>query len=731
MAQHKVKIAARLRPPIPGEIDDDGVRIEVRDEGTPFVCVTNPRDASENFKYPFTSCYDRNSTQQEIFENDVLPLIDVVYHGSTVTVFAYGVTSSGKTHTMQGNIEQPGVIPRAVNTIFERRTSFADHHVSISMSYFEIYKDECYDLLVDRANAPKLPVREDSSGQVFVANLSTVPISSATQFSSVYSDANKKRSVGSTNLNRASSRSHAILTLEVKMAHLSEPKVLTGKINLVDLAGSENNKLTGNNDPSRMAESAAINTSLSVLGQVVHALNRGEPRIPYRNSKLTRILQDALGGSSVGLLICNLAPGAKFRADTLNTLRFATRTKNVENKPVINEQDTRPVPKAHFSAPPPPLAQLAPLPRLPSQMTDKPPRPPVFLDTTTSSSHTTVSSRPSLAFKRLGPPAAKTGGPSRVPRISAASIAPYPGADLRMESVVGTKIMSLPVVSEQDMDEPALKDRVEAEVAKRIEALEKQRQEEEQHAQKALAQTSASDVSASKESELPSSILAPLLKRHEDLDSELRRRLEELENKYEQNSSHTQAANGLSPVSRKKTGRAYVALARAHSEKGDLQIALDLYRKAESYVPDNVKLKERIIEIEWAVKNNKPFNPSPKRARKIKSRKKGKPSHPEPAGDMVISATQAPQSVDSDDDNTVENLLEQPEAVTGAAMTGRVTRSMKARFGTEATNSPSKRRSMDEDADEDTLCTPPKRLRKEDQATSDNWEPSAPVEARG
>ena len=130
---------------------------------------------------------------------------------------------------------------------------------------------------------------------------------------------------------------------------------MTGVINLVDLAGSENNKLTGN-DPSRMLESSAINKSLSVLGQVVHALNSGHSRIPYRDSKLTRILQDALGGSAVGLLICNLAPGSKFRTDTLNTLKlvrfflnctnldllflcsFAARTKEIENRPTVNEK---------------------------------------------------------------------------------------------------------------------------------------------------------------------------------------------------------------------------------------------------------------------------------------------------------------------------------------------------------------------------------------------------------
>ncbi|KAJ3496514.1 hypothetical protein NMY22_g19800 [Coprinellus aureogranulatus] len=261
---------------------------------------------------------------------------------------------------MQGTKQEPGVIPRVIQAMFDKQESLTEHEVSLSVSYMEIYKDEVYDLFVPREGAPKLPVRENEVGMVFVANLSSVPISSAQEFDQIYSQATKNRSVGATNLNRHSSRSHAVLTVEATMIDHSNNTTLTGKINLVDLAGSENNKQTGN-DSTRMAESAAINKSLSVLGQVVHALNQGASRIPYRNSKLTRILQDALGGNAVGLLICNLAPGVKFRQDTLNTLNFAVRTKNVENKPVINERDNRPQPKPHFSAPsvPPPVGKAA------------------------------------------------------------------------------------------------------------------------------------------------------------------------------------------------------------------------------------------------------------------------------------------------------------------------------------------------------------------------------------
>ncbi|KAH9067847.1 kinesin-domain-containing protein [Lactarius vividus] len=579
-----VKIVARLRPPIPGELSDQGIRILSTDDETDFpaICVNNPRDQSQVFKFPFSSCYGHDSRQEDIFKADVRPLIEIVYSGATATIFAYGVTSSGKTHTMQGTRSQPGVIPRAVEALFEYRQTCKDD-ASLSVSYMEIYRDEVYDLLVDRETAPKLPVRENDAGQVFVANLSSVPIQDVSEFNKLYTIANKQRSVGSTLLNRASSRSHAILTLEVKLTR--EDKILTGKMNLVDLAGSENNKLTGN-DPSRLQESAAINKSLSVLGQVVHALNTGASRIPYRNSKLTRILQDALGGSSVGLLICNLAPGLKFRQDTLNTLNFAVRTRNVENKPVINEHEAQPAPKLHFSATRPAPPKLAPL---------------------TTAPIAGPSEAPSIVPRSVPARVTSAAGPSRVPRKSAAfhmaEAAPYPNTGKRRESGIGffrERYNTNKGLTDQDIDDKISK-AVEAEVERRLkeklDEMERQRAAEEERARKeAEAADSTKDQSLEiGQRSLPPGLLTPLLKRHQDLDNELRQRLQELEKKYDHNRRDGDAVHKLSPMSRKKTGRAYVALARSHSEKGDLQIALDLYRKAESYVPDNIKLKERWI----------------------------------------------------------------------------------------------------------------------------------------
>ncbi|KAI1786603.1 kinesin-domain-containing protein [Ganoderma leucocontextum] len=639
MSYSRVKIAARLRPAIPGEPHDNAIRVIHSDAGSA-ISVDNPRDPSQTFKYPFSSCYDHSSTQDQIFDRDVKPLFDLVFSGVTATVFAYGVTSSGKTHTMQGDAQSPGVIPRALEDIFRRATA-SGFQTSIAISYMEIYKDEVYDLLVDRDTAVKLPVRENEAGQVFVANLSTVPLDTFQDFNKVFGRANKQRSVSSTNLNSVSSRSHAILTIHVTVVDSVQNLTLSGKLNLVDLAGSENNKLTGN-DATRMAESSAINKSLSVLGQVVHALNQGASRIPYRNSKLTRILQDALGGSSIGLLICNLAPGTKFRQDTLNTLNFAVRTKNIQNKPVVNQQantavSSKPLqlPTAHplhNQAAPPPQPAAGPS-RLPGPRPSRVPRPSaVFSDLS--------GQRSSLLLASLPEPVKVEEKPPAVPLH----------------------------LTEEEINARIAK-AVEVEVARRLqEERERQRREDEERAAAAAALASASASTSSSSSSagssasashhptnteeddsqlesLPSGLLTPLLKsKGHTSEDELKRRLDELEARFERANKVTNAtihlADVLSPISRKKTGRAYVALARSQSQKNNLEVALDMYRKAETYVPDNAKLRERIIEIEWAVKNNRTFNPSPKKRRRAtqsksksgRSRRKATPD-PDPEGD--------------------------------------------------------------------------------------------------
>ncbi|THH03411.1 hypothetical protein EW145_g6275 [Phellinidium pouzarii] len=710
----KIRIAARLRPLLPDEINDDAVGVQKDDNGS-FVTVVHPRDSSQHFKFPFSSCYGQNSNQDEIYNSDVKPLLDVVFSGVTVTVFAYGVTSSGKTHTIQGSKAQPGIIPRVVKDLLERTASFPNAQVSLSVSYMEIYKEDAYDLLVERESAPKLPIRENEAGQVFVAHLSSMSLSCVSDFEKIYSAATKRRSTGSTNLNRASSRSHAILTLYVKVADTAAGQTITGKINLVDLAGSENNKLTGN-DPSRMAESSAINKSLSVLGQVVHALNQGASRIPYRNSKLTRILQDALGGTAVGLLICNLAPGAKFRQDTWNTLNFATRTKEIENKPVINIRETQPLPKPHFAALAPQQSRLPPA-NVPSSSGQS--GRPSLLPTAG------LSKLPTAGLSKL--PGPMKGRVSSFGLSAAGTFQPFPsgplGHDIRNQRSYGGVGIGLGM-TEEEIDERISK-AVELEVTRRLEERERQRQaegkkdaERQQQAIQVQQQynvtapdlimpedTSLSSHQISSTS-LPSGVLTPLLKRHEDLDNELKRRLYsylsvENDSNSEQSNKEAQLADVLSPASKKKTGRAYVALARAHSEKGNLQVALDLYRKARTYVPDNAKLKDRIIEIEYAVENDVDFVPQPKR-KKPKAKKKGSAE----GNSAVETLTTVSDAVDMDDhDGDLEDT-------TGMDNQGKGNGLRPTPFD-EATNSPQKQKRVAKECDPEEQETPPKKQKKE------------------
>ncbi|KAJ1729705.1 hypothetical protein LPJ61_003393, partial [Coemansia biformis] len=207
----------------------------------------------------------------------------------------------------------------------------------IRMSYFEIYKEAVFDLLKPRDSTGALPIREDANRKIFVAGLSEKRVESYEQFDSLYQRACGNRSTASTKLNNHSSRSHAILTVRVQWTDdIGEGKTWCGRLHLIDLAGSEDNRRT-ENGRDRMAESSAINRSLFVLGQVVEALNTGAARIPYRDSKMTRILQDSLGGECLGMMIVNVAPGDYFLQDTQNTLNFATRSREVVNKPVAHE----------------------------------------------------------------------------------------------------------------------------------------------------------------------------------------------------------------------------------------------------------------------------------------------------------------------------------------------------------------------------------------------------------
>ncbi|KAJ2719450.1 hypothetical protein GGI07_005205 [Coemansia sp. Benny D115] len=330
MSGHKIKVVCRVRPFLKTEKPDDSVAVE----GKTVLRVTNPRDTTKDVKFNFDACYSAKTRQDTIYKNDVRPLVETIFNGMSATVFCYGVTGAGKTHTIQGTEGQPGIIPRALEHIFMHQKHDAFDY-DIRISYFEIYKEAVFDLLRPReaSGTSGLPIREDANHRVFVAGLSQKKVTSLDQFHTLYQRACGNRRTASTKLNHHSSRSHAILTVQVQWPDdLTKGKVWCGRLHLIDLAGSEDNRRT-ENGRDRMAESSAINRSLFVLGQVVEALNSGASRIPYRDSKMTRILQDALGGESLGMMIVNVSPGAAFLQDTHNTLSFATKSREVVNKP--------------------------------------------------------------------------------------------------------------------------------------------------------------------------------------------------------------------------------------------------------------------------------------------------------------------------------------------------------------------------------------------------------------
>ncbi|KAI9788205.1 MAG: hypothetical protein M1816_007057 [Peltula sp. TS41687] len=284
----------------------------------------------------------------------VAPTLKHLFKGFDVTLFAYGVTGTGKTHTMRGgkSLADRGVIPRLLSGIYRRsrkveKDSAGATVVQVSMSYYEIYNDRVYDLFepLEKRTAAGLPLREQH-GKTIVVGLTERPCTSLKEFERLYDQANVNRSTSATKLNAHSSRSHAILCVKISMTTGDETRVSTASA--IDLAGSEDNRRT-DNGRERLVESASINKSLFVLAQCVEAISRKQSRIPYRESKMTRIL--SLGqNNGLTIMILNLAPVKSYHLDSLSSLNFANRTKKIEAKEIENEPIFKGHPTRHIVA---------------------------------------------------------------------------------------------------------------------------------------------------------------------------------------------------------------------------------------------------------------------------------------------------------------------------------------------------------------------------------------------
>ncbi|KAL0476622.1 kinesin-like protein [Acrasis kona] len=331
-----VRVAVRIRPLLKEEITKQGsdlscVRIEDSKNGEVpnTILMRDPRQPNE-LKFTFDAGYEQSSTQEQLFNNEVAPYLESLYQGYNTTVFCYGITGSGKTYTMQGSQSQPGIIYRAAQRLLDLCAQ--QHSSKLTMSYLEVYNEGVYDLLRENKNIVKELSVVSEGTKIVTKGLTNTPVTSYAGFMQSYTKGLNNRKVAKTKLNSSSSRSHAILTFNVSLRN-AEGKFITGKLNLADLAGSEDNRRTGNKG-EQLTESTKINMSLMVLRRVVHQLNQKLTPVPYRDSKLTRLLQDSLGGSSQTLMICNVSPLCSHYHETYSALEFSNKSKNIVNNVV-------------------------------------------------------------------------------------------------------------------------------------------------------------------------------------------------------------------------------------------------------------------------------------------------------------------------------------------------------------------------------------------------------------
>ncbi|CAK4139066.1 unnamed protein product [Aphanomyces euteiches] len=332
-----------------------------------------------NHSFSFDHVYDQHSTQRAVYENTAKAVVESSLEGYNATIFAYGQTGTGKTYTMEGfnssggsSLEDRGIIPRAIEQIFMhiQANVSARMRFLVRASYLQIYNESISDLLKPERN--NLTIREDKKRGVFVEGLSEWVVRSPEEIYGLMERGGAMRATGSTKMNEISSRSHAVFIIiaeqsqttyvdtagreigadeftalvnthhasrdRSKLDSLVRQSFKVGKLNLVDLAGSERVRLSGATG-QRLEESKKINQSLSALGNVIAALTdtRGRQHIPYRDSKLTRILEDSLGGNCKTTMMAMISPALEAIVESLSTLKFANRAKNIKNEARVNE----------------------------------------------------------------------------------------------------------------------------------------------------------------------------------------------------------------------------------------------------------------------------------------------------------------------------------------------------------------------------------------------------------
>ena len=341
--QEAVRVVVRCRPLSTQEVNDKRESVVSLDQSERTVFIWKPKEETHGKEFKFDSVFGSSISQEEIYRSTASEVVSGVLEGFNGTIFAYGQTGAGKTYTMSGDEQDRGIIPRVFEQIFtaiEKKIS-SDTEYLIQASFLEIYNEEIRDLLLPQqrpssAVGTRLELQDRPDGSVGVKNLTMRNVKNCAEILSLLASGTKNRSVGSTQMNAESSRSHSIFTVVIESSTKDGRNVRAGKLNLVDLAGSERQSKTGATGDT-LKEASKINLSLSALGNVISALVDGNGFVPYRDSKLTRLLQDSLGGNTKTVMISNIGPADYNYEESLSTLRYASRAKNIKNKPRVNE----------------------------------------------------------------------------------------------------------------------------------------------------------------------------------------------------------------------------------------------------------------------------------------------------------------------------------------------------------------------------------------------------------
>ncbi|KAF1597150.1 Kinesin-like protein KIF27, partial [Eudyptes moseleyi] len=349
MEEIPVKVAVRIRPLLSKEVLHNH-QVCVR-----LVPNTHQIIIGKDRVFTFDFVFGKNSTQEEVYTVCIKPLLVSLTEGYNATVFAYGQTGSGKTYTIGGGHiasvaeNEKGIIPRAIQELFQHISENRNIDFYVKVSYIEVYKEELRDLLELETSVKELHIREDEKGNTVIVGAKEFQVECADEVISLLESGNAARHTGTTQMNEHSSRSHAIFTISICQKQPAESQkntdaaqdsvqMIASKFHFVDLAGSERVTKTGNTG-ERFKESIQINSGLLALGNVISAL--GDPKrksvhIPYRDAKITRILKDSLGGNAKTVMITCISPSSSDFDESLNSLKYANRAKNIRNKPVVN-----------------------------------------------------------------------------------------------------------------------------------------------------------------------------------------------------------------------------------------------------------------------------------------------------------------------------------------------------------------------------------------------------------